>query len=116
MSQNETQHETTLHAPESNPENLRLLQHIDYLEERLSLYENVPTSEETAAMPRDEKTQSADEWNIWPYSWAANARNKVGECFHSFHARLRVAQSKHQNACGRRAYEANLDEAELTLS
>lgn len=111
-----SQHETTLHSPESNPENLRLLQHIDYLEERLSLYENVPTSEETAAIPRDEKPQSVDEWNVWPYSWAANACNKVGERFHWLHGRLRVAQVQSERACQRRAYEANLDEAELTLS
>ena len=109
-----SQHEFASQIEALNCENLQLLQHIDYLEERLSMYEKVPSVEESCAAARDE-SPSVDEWSVWPYSWATTAWRATSERFHSFHGRLHYAQLAKHNAHARRHHTAELEDAELTL-
>lgn len=120
-----SQHEFAPVSETLNHENLQLLQHIDYLEERLSQYENVPTLQETLEMSReetsDDRVSSVSEWNVWPYSWATATWQTTTERLHSFHGRLQVARTIKlrvlKEARDRRGFsQAHCDDAELTLT
>ena len=120
-----SQHQSTFGLDVLNRENLQLLQHIDYLEERLSQYENVLTLQETWKMSREEnvdaRASTIGEWNVWPYSWATAAWQNTAERLQSFHGRVQSARAlksrtSESERVGRSFPQAHCDEGELTLT
>lgn len=114
------QHDFSSNLKTLSCENIQLLQHIDYLEERLSQYENVPTFQGASEILRDENPcvqySPANEWNVWPYSWATAAWQTTTERFHSFHRKLQSASTTKQSPRVHGHFrQAHCDDAEVTL-